>query len=76
MANNKKKKVVLKKLIIEIDDLGEFRGGRALYGLKVNGTTLSQNFTMGMPNWFEAHNLKKLLRVAKEKIEQGENITP
>ncbi len=72
----KKTKVIVKKLILDVDQLGEFKGGRVLYGLKVNGIVTPQNYTMGTPDWFEAADLRKLLRKAKEKIEQGENIVP
>lgn len=70
-----KKKVVIKKLVIDFDETtGEFKGGRVLYGLKINGVSTPQNYTMGMPNWFETPDLKKLFKTAKEKIELGEHI--
>lgn len=67
------KKVILKYLVLRADENGDFTKGAVAYKLKIGGALRPQTHTMGTVGWFESADLKKILKKAKEKIEEGIN---
>lgn len=69
------KKVVPKKVVIEISAEGTYKTGVIQYQIEVDGVLDAAKFyTMGIDTWMGNEVVDILLSVAKSKVEEGEKI--